>query len=251
MNILPDTIVSDSLFPTDNALEVPTLDIDMQAELCDIPFLCFGEQRRSVDMQGHGTLHFYTDDYRFRAIYEHPDRILRHHPRNIVEPNYSLFADTPIAFGLQEIYKKRWLARSMQEMGIRTFVDLNVAPKYYQLNMLGVPIGWQAFATRGYADRINQLAFELEIAKSYADGLTPLFVVYGGGKPVQAFCRNNGCVYITPVVTCKKRAASFDKMRESIAFFGTELRAEDLLPPGAKLPAPDRLLDEQIQTTKK
>ena len=62
----------DQLFPTDNDLEIPTLDIDMQAKECQSPFLCFGEQKRTFNLNGEGSLHFYTDDYRFSAIYEHP-----------------------------------------------------------------------------------------------------------------------------------------------------------------------------------
>ena len=33
----------DQLFPTDNDLEIPTLDMDMQAKECQAPFLCFGD----------------------------------------------------------------------------------------------------------------------------------------------------------------------------------------------------------------
>lgn len=57
-------------------------------------------------MNGGGTLHFYTDDYRFNSIFEHPEKILQHNAAQIVEPNFSLFNETPIAFGLQAVYKK-------------------------------------------------------------------------------------------------------------------------------------------------
>lgn len=246
MQYLEQTEIEDQLFPSDNILEVPTLREDMQAKAVQIPFVCFGEQRRTYNMQGQGTLHFYTDDYRFRAIYEHPDRILQHNPANIVEPNFSLFNETPIAFGLQHIYKKRFLARACQEKGIRVFVDLNVAPKYYKVNMLGVPRGWSSYCTRGYMDRINQTAFELEMAREWADGTPLLFVVYGGGKPVQEFCRTNRLVYVTPVVSCVHKARSFEKMKESIAFFGQELNAIDLNPALKELPTLDEMLASRI-----
>lgn len=55
-----DITIPDMLFPSDNELEIPTLDINMQAECCQIPFLCFGEQKRTYNMNGAGTLHFYT-----------------------------------------------------------------------------------------------------------------------------------------------------------------------------------------------
>lgn len=218
-----DVTIPDMLFPSDNELEIPTLDINMQAENCQIPFLCFGEQKRTYNMNGAGTLHFYTDDYRFTSVYEHPEKIYKqHNPANIVEPNFSLFNETPISFGLQALYKKRWLGRAMQTRGIGIFVDLNVAQKWYQLNMLGVPRGWRAFATRGYSDRLNNLAFELSIAKDWALGKAPLFVIYGGGNECRRFAQENGCIYINPVVTTKKKIEAVKKIQEGVAFFNEE-----------------------------
>ncbi len=214
--------VADQLFATDNDLEIPTLDVSMQADACQIPFLCFGEQRRTFNLQNEGTLHFYTDDYRFNAVFEHPEKILNHNPAAIVEPNFSLFNDTPIAFGLQSLYKKRFVARAMQERGIRLFVDLNVAQKFYKLNMLGVPRGWRAFATRGYSDRLNNLSFEYSIAKDWAEGQKPLFVIYGGGDCCRRFAQQNGCIYINPVVTTKRRIDAIKRIHEGIAFINED-----------------------------
>lgn len=137
----------DELFPVaDNDWEIPSLRLDVQPTGCTIPMLAYGEQKRTYDMMGNGTLHFYVDDYRFAGtIYEHPEKILQHHPMNIVEPNFSLFNETPAAFGLQAVYKKRWIARMCQNKGIGVFVDLNVAQKFIKLNLLGVPMGYNAF----------------------------------------------------------------------------------------------------------
>ena len=126
------------------------------------------------------------------------------------------------------------------------FVDLNVAPKYYKVNMLGVPRGWSSYCTRGYQDRINQTAFELEMARQWADGNPLTFVVYGGGKPVQEFCRINRLVYVTPVVSCVHKAKSFEKMKESIAFFGQEISAIELNPALKELPTLDEMLASRI-----
>lgn len=62
MEYIPNMVAPDCLFPSDNNLEIPELRLDMQAEYCEIPFVCFGEQRRTYQMKGTGTLHFYTDD---------------------------------------------------------------------------------------------------------------------------------------------------------------------------------------------
>jgi len=217
-----DLTLPDQFFPTSNDLEIPDLDLDLQATEAQRPFLCFGEQKRTFNLNGSGSLHFYTDDYRFNAVYEHPEKILQHNPANIVEPNFSLFNEMPVSFGLQAIYKKRWIARCMQSKGIGIFVDLNVAQKFYQLNMIGVPRGWRAFATRGYSDRLNNLAFEYSIAEDWAEGKKPLFVIYGGGDVCRRFAQQKGCIYVNPVVTTKKQLAALQKIHEGIAFLGEE-----------------------------
>lgn len=184
-----DLITQDCLFPTDNDLEIPTLRLDRQPKVVDIPFLAFGEQKRTHDMLGNGTLHFYVDDYRFNSVYDHPEKILAHNPRNIVEPNFSLYNETPVAFGLQAVYKKRMVARTMQENGLGVFVDLNVAAKFYKLNLIGVPQGYASFCTRGYSDRLEYLEFEYKMAQVIANGNPLLFVVYGGGELCKRFCQ--------------------------------------------------------------
>ena len=198
----------------------------MQAKDCAIPFLCFGEQARTLNLQGNGTVHFYTDDYRFSAVYEHPEKILQHHPRNIVEPNFSLYLDMAPAFGLQAVYKKRVVARMMQDKGIRIFVDLNVAQKFIKLNMIGVPKGWRAFCTRGYSDRLTGLELEYKLAEASASfsGRKPLFVCYGGGNKCRDFCKEAGAVYITPNIVLKNKEKAFEKLLQDnvIAFTDTD-----------------------------
>ena len=214
--------IPDQLFATDNDWEIPILDDSMQATSVDIPFLCFGEQKRTLDLQGNGTVHFYTDDYRFSAVYEHPEKIVQHHPRNIIEPNFSLYLDMAPAFGLQAVYKKRVVARMMQDRGIKVFVDLNVAQKFIKLNLIGVPRGWRAFATRGYSDRLPALELEYRIAEASAaaGGRKPLFVCYGGGQLCKDFCKEVGGVYITPNIVLKKKEEVYQKLIEDnvIAF---------------------------------
>ena len=222
--------IPDCLFPSDNQLEIPMLRLDMQPKYAEIPFLCFGEQRRTHDMKGKGTLHFYSDDYRFSAIFEHPEKVLNHHPANIVEPNFSLHSETPIAFGMQAIYKKRFVARAMQENNINVFVDLNVDPKFAKLNLLGVPLGYQSFCTRGDHDRLANLELDWKIAHVIAKGNPVLFVVYGGGKIVRDWCIEHKCIYVTPIIAIKNKIKALERMKQNIAFFdcGKEITATEL-----------------------
>lgn len=43
-----EMILPDQLFPTDNDLEIPTLDIDMQAKECQTPFLCLASREEPL-----------------------------------------------------------------------------------------------------------------------------------------------------------------------------------------------------------
>lgn len=225
--------IPDCIFPTDNDAEIPALRMDRQPSFCDIPFVCFGEQKRTFQMRGQGTLHFYTDDYRFSSVYEHPEKILQHDPRNIVEPNFSLFSEIPVAFGLQAIYKKRFIARAMQEKGISVFVDLNVNSKFYKLNMLGVPRGYSAYCTRGYSDRLHYLEYEWKIAKEWSDGNELLFVIYGGGIECKRFAKLHKCVYVSQIVShIKKTADALKKIDSTVAFLGEEFGVNKMLTRG-------------------
>jgi len=135
-----------------------------------------------------GTWHFYVDDYRFTNLIKRPDKIVNTQCNSAIEPNFSIFNQMPIPVGLFRIYQKRWIARYWQQHGIRVIVDLNVAPKFRAYNLLGVPIGWGAYATRGYTDRLDQLEAEYNLAKTHASGNPLLFIVYGGGKLVKQYC---------------------------------------------------------------
>lgn len=106
----------------------------------------------------------------------------------------------------------------MQEKGIGVFVDLNVNSKFYKLNLIGVPAGYQYFCTRGYEDRPQYLKYEYNIAKMVAQDKPVKFVVYGGGEKIKSLCRMLGLVYITPVIAIKNKIKAFKKIEKTIAF---------------------------------
>lgn len=221
--------------------------LDVQPTHVDIPCLCYGEQKRSKNMNGQGILHFYTDDYRWQSIYEHPEKILKHNPGAIVEPNYSLFNETPVAFGLQAVYKKRWIARAMQERGIPVFVDLNVANKFYAINLFGIPKGYGAFCTRGYSDRLPALEYEYDmIAERVADGNLKFFIVYGGGEDVRQWCfKHPKAYYVTPIIAIKNKLKAIEAMKCNSAQFNAPSLIESL--PIKQLPTAQELYQNQIE----
>ena len=193
--------VPDAISPTDNDFDIPLLDLTMQATALDLPFSLWGFTARSSRM--NGTWGFYVDDYRFSALWDDPSGVINSQCVNAVEPNYSTNNQMPLAVGLWGIYRKRWLARYWQLHGVKIFVDLNVDDKFDEYNMLGVPKGWSAYATRGYTRFIDDLDSQYDRAAAHA-GRAPSFVVYGGGKEVEARCKERGWLWIMEVMTAKR-----------------------------------------------
>lgn len=195
--------VPDLLFASSNDWEVPDLQLGLQARGIEMPLTRWGKIARSSKMLG--TYHFYTDDYKFRALWKDPRNLVNSGCAVIVEPNFSTNDNMPLAVGLWGIYRKRWLARYAQSVGIRVFVDLNVSPKFRELNQLGVPEGWMAFATRALSSYSDRIVEDYEIARGYSED--PLFVVYGGGKDVERLCQKEGWLHLKEDIEQEKEAA--------------------------------------------
>ncbi len=187
--------VPDAIWPTDNDWGVPLLDITMQADSFDQPWAVWGEAGRKTKMTG--TWLFYTQDYKFENLWVDPSPILNTACVNAVEPNFSCYLNMPPAVALWQIYRKRWISRWWQQQGVKVFVDLNVEPNHAQLNMLGIPYGWKAYATRGETSRMQLIHDDFAFACDRAgDKSGLLFLVYGGGAQVKAECQSNGWIWI-------------------------------------------------------
>ena len=62
--------------------------------------------------------------------------------------------------------------------------------------MLGIPKGYNAFATRGYADREEYLKEEIQIAREISGKDTPNMIVYGGGEKIKKLCTEYSVLYV-------------------------------------------------------
>lgn len=196
-----ESMLNDTVYDSNNEFEIPNLLIDKQAGSLVVPFAPWGaDSRLRKDV---ATYHFYVDDYRFEAIFKDPVKVLTSGVQAVVEPNLSLYDTTPIAYGLQQIYKKRWIARYFQECNILVYVDLNVSIKFEKYNRMGIPDGYNAFMTRGYSDRIEYLKREHLIAKEISGKDMPNLIVYGGGDKIRQYCIENSLVYVEQFMNSK------------------------------------------------
>lgn len=190
----PQESVPDLIFPTDNELGIPVLDLSMQATECEAPFMSFGFKRGWRELAR--TLHFFIDDYRFNKVWSNPAEILGGGIKSVVEPNFSVSHVSPRAFAAWCFFKKRWLNRFWQSQGLKTFADLNVPPCFIDLALTGVPDGWGAYFTRGIKGDEGWIEAQLSAAKKRYGKKNPLFCVYGGGKTIEDFCNKRGLIFI-------------------------------------------------------
>jgi hypothetical protein len=173
---------------------IPTLDPALQAAEIVAPVVKWGTIPRGLRA---GTIHMYTTDYKFTRLWIDPAKFVAARPAVAVECNFSTHAGMPRAEALWGIYRKRALSRRWQEAGIRIVVDLDVEPCFRDLALLGVPRGWDAYATRIHRGiPFSVVEEDHALAVAHSGRPDPLFVVFGGGQRVQVACRDRGWPWV-------------------------------------------------------
>ena len=193
--------VPDMYFPSNNEWDIPLLDINMQAKYLDLPLYGWGTVSRKARNAAQ-TIHFYVDDYRFNAIWKYPDKLVQCNPINVIEPNYTTSHGMGRAVILWLTFKKRWIARYWQTQGIRVFVDA-FAPEFEDINFMGVPKEWAAFATRylgtnpsGDISGWEQVEETYTKCREYSTAENLIFVVVGGAKDIESKCAERGWFHV-------------------------------------------------------
>ncbi len=178
-------------------LDIPELALQPEraTPIVDWPLFVWGSVPRSTRA---GTWAFYVDDYRFEALWNDPNRLVRQRSAGAFELNYSVFDASPRALAIWAVYRKRYVAKLWQEQGLRVWVDLCFAHRHFDLALLGVPRGWQSYCTRGFDARVADLDFEHRKAQRHADGAAFTLAVYGGGKATAAWCERHEHVVHIP-----------------------------------------------------
>lgn len=206
--------VPDTLYPSNNPEEVPTLDVTKQAKTLDLNVVQW-KGLSSRQLRDAKTIHFYTDDKAFNHLLTYPDLLLKTKAINSTEINFSLGEQTPLWFGHYFIYMKRYIARFWQEHGVKIFVDLFVSPKFQDANMVGVPFGWSAFSFRSLESEATKVLPErLNFCADWAENNKPFIFIYGGGRKTRAFAETFGCLWIPDVVDYYHHAGSKKWMRD-------------------------------------
>ena len=142
-----------------------------------------------------GLYHFYTAVKKFTALLRDPAALVATGCRQAVELNLSTTPGQPRALQLYRVYQKRSVSQVWQRAGVQIWVDLNVDASCADLNLLGVPHGWRAYANRGYAGEEWHLEHAYERARERAGG-EALYLVYGGGQRISDLCAARGWLWL-------------------------------------------------------
>lgn len=188
----PERTAAPSL-PLRNEWGIPELSLDRQPVGLVEPVRKWGTVARSA--RHEGLYHFYTDDAKFRALLRDPTALVDTGCRQAVELNLTTTSTQPRALQLYRIYQKRSVSAAWQRAGVPVWVDLNVDPDCFELNLLGVPSGWRAYANRGYAAEAWHLERAYQLAREHA-GREPLYLVYGGGRTIRELCQARGWLWV-------------------------------------------------------
>lgn len=82
-------------------------------------WVCFSRWRDAEDPEETG-IHFYCDDYKFNALWTHPERFVKMFQRFrcIAEPDFSVYGNMPPALQIYNVYKNKALAAYYQYNGV-------------------------------------------------------------------------------------------------------------------------------------
>lgn len=201
------TDVPDCLLPSSNSEGIPDLDLSMQGDFMDYPRQ-WGSVARTSDLSGR-CITFLVDDKRFdalgtavehghhwRKLWERPAKVWLSGAPSFIEVNFSTSNAQPYYRALWQTGKKRFLSRLFQEHGMRCWVDLNVAERWEELNLLGVPLGWRAYAThfqKYYT--LDLLLHQADLARCHAGTDNILFAVFAHNRDVGRLCAREGWLY--------------------------------------------------------
>lgn len=144
-----NTVSGTGIFPSNNEFGFPTLLTDLQVRLpIPVPTKVWNADPRDKECPEGLWIH-YTADTKIMTLFGDPFQTIDSLCSAIVELNVSLDNDWLIGYGLTPLIRKRHYSRVMQEAGISILVDLCVPSKFRYINLLGIPDGWGAYATRG------------------------------------------------------------------------------------------------------
>lgn len=137
---------------------------------------------------------FYEEDKRFDSLWEAPDkwasRILNAGFMGAVAPDYSVWAHTPKAAQIWQVYKAQWVGRYFQECGIKIIPNIQTAGiDTLDFSLAGIPVGVPAISLQYQTATKTpvELAAAKAVLKAVVDTVKPGQVLVYGGDHAQEY----------------------------------------------------------------
>ncbi len=178
--------------PALNDFDIPALDANLQITTPPGEWALWGSQARSIGAEAYI---FYTDDSKFNGLLSEPGKLAAAGAKCAVEINPTTSDHHPAALVIADLWRKRKLSQVWQEAGIRVAVDLNISRRFFDVALLGVPVGWRAYANRAYTEDTKHLHDAYTLAQRHAQTDDILYFVYGRNSACE-LCEANRWIYI-------------------------------------------------------
>jgi len=159
----------------------------------------WNDRDNSWRAQAPTVLNFYCDDTRFSSLWTRPDQVMRRGSISAcVEPNYSTIDGGSRVLNEHAIYRKRWVARAWQELGMPVIVDLHVADDIRHHALAGVPRSWQVYCTRWVRkDGLRPVERDWSMVCEHRGDELGTMIIYGGySDDLTSLCEERGWIHV-------------------------------------------------------
>lgn len=143
-NMRDDPLFMRNSYKTQGKLDIPIVK-KQEIDLTDISLIsCSDAKANDKDINKKNGVHFFVDDYRFKGIYENPNRTLEKYSqyRFLLSPDFSTYSDMQIWRQIESISKSRWCGAYWQEKGLIVIPTITWStPRSYEFCFDGVEKG--------------------------------------------------------------------------------------------------------------
>lgn len=102
---------------------------------------CSDTKSNDSDKNTKKGVHFFVDDYRFKNIYENPEKSLKRYSQYkfLLTPDFSTYADMNLWRQLESVAKNRWVGAYWQSKGLKVIPSISWSgPRSYEFCFEGI-----------------------------------------------------------------------------------------------------------------
>jgi hypothetical protein len=175
-----------AIFSSDNLYGIPSL-LPQQINFYLPPKFKLKVYRQSNKMiinDNEDICHFFTYDYHFNSVFSKCENSLSHVSRYfaVIEPNYSVYANFPMALNVFNVFRTRWVGRFWQSKGLRVIpCPAWGKPETYSFCFSGIPKNQiVAIRTPQYFQNSEHRALFINGYYAMIDAIKPRLIISKG-----------------------------------------------------------------------